>query len=191
LDQAPVYTLDQAEQVAYGRKNWRDAADLSARIKFAWNAQALMVQATVTDDKYCFVAEGEDLWKSDHLEVFCAVGSNDDFLQLGVTPGDFKTFRPELVHIWHPQDWTAEKRDGIARSVKVTTHRLTENSYQLECVIPAAVFGLEKLRAGDKLKLLVEVGDTDDPQSPAKSMISVAPKRDRETPSSYAILELK
>lgn len=184
LTTGKLYRLDSAGDVAYGGKNWNGKDDLGVTFRFGWTPDYLTVEAVVTDDKIVSAFNGEDLWKSDHLEFWFRQADTGRLIQLGVGLSE-----SDNIHAWHPQELTAEQRAALAKAVKTETGTIP-GGYEIKCRIPAAFFGLKKFKRGDKLPFLAEVGDTDDAAHAAKTMISTAPARDREDIRTYAVLEL-
>lgn len=71
---APVQKADQAEQFfAFGKgenkADWKDARDLSADMKFAWDDQHLYLGVAVTDDVAGPVKPEYDVWQQDGLQM--------------------------------------------------------------------------------------------------------------------------
>lgn len=178
-----------AGRVVHGRAKWKGEVDLGAEFRFAWDSGHVYVLATVKDDHYCFVNGGEDIWKWDHIELWFNVPGHGEIFQLGLTPGNFDR-NPGNVYLWHPTEWSSSRRAGLAQQVEYAAERLPEG-YRVECIIPAILLGLEKFKPGDKIKILAEAGDADDPKEPCRCMVSIAPKRDRGEPDTFAVLELK
>jgi len=186
IHEMPAYP---ARTAVYGKTAYRGPNDLSAEFRFAWDKDALYIRATVTDDRYCFTDSGEDLWKSDHLEFWLNVPGQEACYQVGITPGNFDGSHSDDVYLWYPQTQSTAQRQKLAAGIRIET-RKTATGYVVNCRIPAATIGLAKLQSGDIIKLLAEVGDTDDPSAPCKTLVSLAPDRDRENPETYATLKL-
>jgi len=108
--EADWIALNRKEQVVYGAGAWEGAHDLSGRLAFAWEPEALWMAIDVTDNIHIQEKRGADMWEGDHLELWIdadlwgdyqeAVNSADDF-QLGLSPGNFRDL-PYEVHVWVP-----------------------------------------------------------------------------------------
>ncbi len=137
--QVPWVILQQRSQVLYGVGAWGGPQDLSARMAFQWEPEALLVAFDVTDQALFQERQGADMWEGDHAEVWIdadlegdyneAVNSSDDF-QFGFSPGNFRNLKPE-VHIWVPsvdpnslkaiQIAAAQRPGGYILEVRVPT----------------------------------------------------------------------
>ncbi len=53
--------IQTREQVAYGRKTWKSAQDLSAKVWLAWRGEYLYLAADVTDDHHVQKERGRNM----------------------------------------------------------------------------------------------------------------------------------
>lgn len=180
-----AYPADKMENICYGRTRWNGKQDLSAVFRFDWNPGELIVNVKVTDNIVYSKYSGEDLWKSDHLELWFQLPDSQQLVQLGIG-----FTKEDNIHVWLPRELSAERRAAMAKLVK-SEFKLTTDGYQVNCRIPAAFFGLKRFKSGDKLRLLTEVGDTDDITSIAKTILSLTPGQDRADARTYSELKLQ
>lgn len=117
LDKKLLY----AEDAPYG-----GAGDLSARVAFACDDEAIYVAAEVTDDVHCAEYDGDDIWNSDSLQIgFDPLlnATEDGFYGIDDSELGFALIDDEpYAHLWHqricgsagpmPHAQTAIVRDG-------------------------------------------------------------------------------
>ncbi len=180
-----TYRADSAEYICHGKKEWHDKKDLSAAFRFDWNENELLIDVKVTDDVLHKDFTGVDLWKSDHLEFWFQMPETKQLIQLGIGLAE-----RDNIYVWYPQELSEEQRAAMAAMVKAEI-KTKSGGYEVKCRIPAALLGLKKFGKGDKLPVLMEVGDTDDAANTAKVLMSLTPGRDREDVRTYSVLELK
>jgi hypothetical protein len=183
---APCYNADQASQVSFGdAAQWGGPPDLSGRVCYAWDAQNLYVAFRVWDDQIVQVNSGSNLWQGDHVELwfdtqlqldFDSDQAGEDDFQIGVSPGDFKSVKPDL-YIFTPPG--AQERavqlpsiDGVEYAVS-----RTPDGYTGEVKLSAGVLKGLRLSADNTIGVSFEPSDTDTPGSSAQEMmLSLAPK---------------
>ncbi len=186
LQTAQVFRADTPEQVVYGKKEWRGPNDFSAQWRFDWTPDALKISVELTDDVLMTGRNArEDLWQDDHLELWWErVAPPGEVVQLGIPLNS-----ADRNYVWHPGNRPASERQALADLVSSTLTR-TEHGVQVQIMIPAAAFGVKSFSRGMKLRLLAEAGDSD-PAGNAKTMLSLAPHREREKSSTFNELELR
>ena len=131
--------VNKKAQVLYGVGAWRGLQDMSFKVAFQWDPDALYLAIDVMDDALVQEKQAADMWEGDHVEFWLdadlygdyseAANSSDDF-QIGLSPGDFKNLKPE-VFVWVPSvDPASVKLIQIAGVRK-------PDGYTLEVRVPA------------------------------------------------------
>ncbi len=188
LTRLPTFRMvDGEKHVLYGAKEWTGGADLSAEMVVGYDKFNLYVGAKVHDDKHCQGYFGRDLWKGDHLMLVIdyprqrgADGDLSKVVRIGLSPGDFKTSKPEAT-AWSPVGLDIS-------SVRVAAQK-TADGYTLEAAIPwkalkmapepGTEFGLDLLAGdsdGDEQDTLLTLGGITHlrrPHDPARLMTAV------------------
>jgi uncharacterized protein (TIGR01370 family) len=175
---APCVEVNQADQIIYGDPaTWTGPEDLSGRVCYAWDDEALYVGFTVVDDAIVQSYTGGDLWRGDHVELwfdtqlqldFDSDQNSDDDFQVGISPGDFDQVAPDLV-IWTP----ARLPDSYA-DVEFAVVR-TGNGYSAEIRFPVQVLSGLRLAPDHALGASFDPSDTDTPDgTDQETMLSTA-----------------
>lgn len=149
--------INNPDNIIFGRQNWQNPDDLSAEIIVGYDLNYLYVGARVRDDIHKQEFFQKDIWKGDHVMICIDYPSTfrnpqmDKVLNIGVSPGNFKTSQPE-VYIWQPANTSTQ---GIKfGAVK------TDQGYNIEVAIPWSRIGA-KPQAGTVFGLDVFVSDSD------------------------------
>ena len=183
---APCYDANRADQVSFGDPaQWGGPQDLSGRVCYAWDAQNLYVAFRVWDDQIVQVNRGANLWQGDHVELwfdtqlqldFDADQAGEDDFQIGISPGDFKSVKPDF-YIFTPAG--AQERAVQLPSIDEVEYAVarTPDGYTGEIKLPAAALRGLRLSADNTIGVSFEPSDTDTPGSSAQElMLSLAPK---------------
>jgi uncharacterized protein (TIGR01370 family) len=174
----PCVEVNQADQIIYGDPaTWTGPEDLSGRVCYAWDDEALYVGFTIVDDAIVQSYTGGDLWRGDHVELwfdtqlqldFDSDQNSDDDFQVGISPGDFDQVAPDLV-IWTP----ARLPDSYA-DVEFAVVR-TDNGYSAEIRFPVQVLSGLRLAPDHALGASFDPSDTDTPGgTDQETMLSTA-----------------
>ena len=146
-DENPSVVMDRQDQVAYNPHAWDGPRDLSARAWSGYDRENLYFAFDVTDDTVVQNKNGRDMWEGDHVELwldldltgdFDEASLNDDDIQLGLSPGNFKGL-PAEVFIFTPQ-----APEGYRSSIQVASSR-TSRGYTVEVAIARSLL-LQYLR---------------------------------------------
>lgn len=134
-------TINQPEQVGYGRPAWQGPDDLSGWVKLGHDDRQLFIACHVVDSFFSQTQSGVGMWLGDHVigwVDFVRSGRKEDFVQFGLSSGSLRApgsagpnIKPEFV-IWEPPGWSP-----LGASVAA---RRTEVGYDLEAAIPWTVF---------------------------------------------------
>lgn len=153
LDTAPTIDGDlsdwlgttyDTEEIVFGASNWTGKEDLSARYFIGWDDSNLYLGVDVTDDSFVQVSRGRYMYKGDEVEIqldanlgsdFSTVVLNSDDLQIGLSPGNFSSLKPEAYR-WFPRNV-----EGYLTSPIIAAKR-TDYGYALEAKIPWVIFGV-------------------------------------------------
>ncbi len=184
---APQLVSDTKTQVVHGQDEWRGKDDLSMEVHVAWDSSNIYFLAEVTDNRYVSGIGGKDLWQWDHLEIR-AGGADGEHFQIGICPGGFMR-KTDSVYVWFPQDLSDEERALLAEKIEYKVVK-TATGYLIEGCIPATVLGYKSFGDGQQINLLFEAGDSDAKTEVCRTMISTAPKRDKENPATYVRIRL-
>jgi hypothetical protein len=183
----PQLKANSATHVVHGQEKWHGKNDLSMTVHTAWDEQNIYFLAEITDDIHVSGDGGEDLWKWDHLEIWLQAGKKR--FQIGIAPKDF-TEKSTYIHVWHPLEMSPKQRSDIAGQINCATLKTT-NGYIIEGRIPVSSLGMSELKQNDSVNILFELGDADKKNEACRTMLSVAPSREREIQTTYARMKLK
>jgi hypothetical protein len=183
---APCYEANQASQVSFGDPaQWGGPQDLSGRVCYAWDEQNLYVAFRIWDDQIVQVNRGANLWQGDHVELwfdtqlqldFDSDQAGEDDFQIGVSPGDFKSVKPDL-YIFTPPGAQERAAQLLAASQLEYAVARTPDGYTGEVRLPAAVLRGLRLAPDNTIGVSFEPSDTDTPGASAQEMmVSLAPK---------------
>ena len=145
--------LDRKDQVAYNPQAWEGPQDLSTRFWSAHDRDHLYFAFDVTDNKIVQNMTGQDLWEGDHVELWLDLDVMGDFeeasidnddIQLGLSPGNFKDVLPE-VYVFTP---TIPNLNS--NSIQIASSK-TEQGYTIELAIPRVLL-LEYLQTHARSK---------------------------------------
>jgi hypothetical protein len=183
-----------APYVTLNRSRWKGDQDLSASFNFAWDASNFYLAATITDDVHVQLpsTRGYQLYKGDDVEVwfdlnlqgdFATHEANSDDVQLGLSPGDFKTLKPEAV-FWNPDTYKTQERN---RTVQVAAQpRPGSQGYTLEAAVPWTSLGTFRPKPGEAIGFAASAGDNDRPDTPVQElMVSTAPSLQYRAPFTF------
>ena len=189
------WTLYQypADYVVYGKGEWTDAQDLSAKVMVGWDYDKLYLGVHVYDNRYVQTADGEDLYLGDSLEVLLDTNlavdfyvnslSPDDF-QLGISPGSPDPGDDPEAYLWFPRSI-----EGFRNKVKIAAQAVDEG-YEVEVAIPWSVFEVTPL-AGQHFGFGFSVSDNDKrTEDLQQSMVSSVPNRHLTNPTTWGDLLL-
>ncbi|MGD8456505.1 MAG: sugar-binding protein [Anaerolineales bacterium] len=183
--QLPLYAV---ETVVSGQAYYANKKDLSAEVKFGWDAQFLYIGTIVRDTKFIQEATGPQLWKGDSLEMLLdtelaedfddTVLSLDDF-QLGISPGNLLDSPTPEAYMWAPRQMAGERTDLLIAG------RLTDDGYMMEVAVPWSEFDLVP-QTGQHFGFLFSVSDNDTADNNAQqSVVSLAPQRLLHDPTAW------
>jgi hypothetical protein len=159
----PPLVLDQSFKELGSFKN---EADLSARFRFAWNAEALYFMADITDDSVVARKGGRNIWQDDLVEIY--VDLKGDGLRWK-NPEDFQIgFRPdsgsENVEFWSWFQGDERHLQGNAMAARGYVH---EKGYLIEGAIRWDYLDIDP-QPGTVIHLSVGVNDIDQDRSIGK-----------------------
>jgi len=200
------YEVSEKEDVVYGGGAWGGPQDTSYKIYMLWDDQDLYFAADVVDDVVVVEKTGGDMWEGDHVEIWFdsdligdlteAVNSEDDF-QFGLSPGNFSNLEPE-IHIWTPELPAGIRYKEITEiaSLKKADGYVIEARFPKELLFygQSAKEGDEdflSLREGFRMGIMVDIGDTDDPEKPMKLLMSTSRGRIWGDPTTFGVVELE
>ena len=104
------------EHVQWGKEKWKNEDDLSGSFHLCWDVNYLYILAEVIDDKLLVTQSGNDLYKTDHIEIDIDTDYHPDakgsytakqFL-IAVSPGNMEDSGDPLTdigpefYIYHP-----------------------------------------------------------------------------------------
>jgi|GEM_PF-1561641 len=191
----PQRTIDQAEQVIAGRKQWRGAADASAKVSVNWNSEAIRIRVRVTDDSIVKRAAGKSdpadsvrlLLDTDLAGDYTALRSNEDDFLLGIPVSEGQP----AVSITNPvafRSSTPPRRIDPA-TVQVA-QRVEGDGYEFEIKLLPGIFGRASFEAGFKFGLAVTILDVDAGQNSTK-ILATSERVDGRNPATWTTVELK
>lgn len=180
--------------VVFGAANWTGVDDLRGSYRVGWDAKYLYLAVKVIDDAYVQNAQGANLYKGDSVEVMLAndpngastaVGLTSTDFQLGISPG-----RPKVGENMEAYLFLPSSKAGNLPKVLIGAESMS-NGYRLEAAIPWSTVGVTPAK-GLVLGFAVSVSDNDNPdKNVQQSMISTAPKRVLNDPTTWGFLTLK
>ena len=189
------WTLYQypADFVVYGKGEWSDAQDLSAKVMVGWDYNNLYLGVHVIDNRYVQNSSGEYLYLGDSLEVLLDTNlpadfyvnslSPDDF-QLGISPGSPDPGDDPEAYLWFPRTIK-----GSRAKVKIAAQDV-DGGYDVEVAIPWSVFEVNPL-AGQHFGFAFSVSDNDKTtEDLQQSMVSSVPNRHLTEPTTWGDLLL-
>ena len=178
-----VHEINRKEQVIFQPENWKSPEDLSARIRFSWRREGLLIGAEVHDDAFSNSGSGADAFRGDHLELYFDATpsretSRDDFAA-GQThlilspgnladdrkPGEFGRVNAEVFRA-HPDSKSIAEAPIAA--IK------TDTGWTLECFIPWEELGVKEPQKGQKFRLEVALSDCDSSASRQEKMMTLS-----------------
>lgn len=182
-----------ADEVVYGKSQWKNENDLSANFMLGWDEDYLYVAAKVKDENYVQRSSGKNLYKGDCIEILLDTSvakdfyleklSKDDF-QLGISPGSPKPGKDSEAYLWYP-----EEHAGGKSGVKIGS-TLLDGGYRIEAKIPWDVFRTDP-EDGAHYGFAFSVSDNDKSgESIQQSIISITSKRDMLDPTTWGDLVL-
>ena len=186
-------TAYRAEETVPGAGlNWTGTSDVSATYYIGWDANALYIGVSRTDDTIVQISTGINMYKGDDVEIHLDVDlpgdyssltmSADDY-QMGLSAGNFGTLDEE-AYLWFPRSLQA----GLS-TVEMKA-RSTTAGYDLEARIPWSVFGITPVE-GDHFGFALSLSDNDLAGTAAwQSMVSSVSTRRVVNPTTWGTLIL-
>ena len=169
---------------------WDGEDDLSGRFYIAWDQIALYIGVAVKDDVHVQNETGRLIYNGDEIEIqfdaelradYNATKHSSDDYQIGLSPGNFGSRRPE-VYIWLPKEIADARIDVAARQ--------TDVGYTLEAAIPWSYLG-GRPDVETPVGFCLNLSDIDDLQAKAQEvMFSTAPGRKWGDPTTWGTLVL-
>jgi len=186
-------TTYRAEKTVPGAgSNWTGPSDLSATYYIGWDANALYIGVSRTDDAIIQISTGYNMYKGDDVEIhldvdlpgdFSSVTMSADDFQMGLSAGNFGTLTEES-YLWFPRSL---QRSLTTIDVKA---RSTTAGYDMEAKIPWSVFGINP-EEGDRFGFALSLSDNDLPGVAAwQSMVSSVSTRRVVNPTTWGTLIL-
>jgi len=187
-------TAYRAEETVPGAGlNWTGPGDLSATYYIGWDANALYIGISRTDDTIAQISTGSIMFKGDDVEIhldvdlpgdYSSVTMSADDYQMGLSAGNFGTLQEE-AYLWFPRSL----QTGLS-SVEMKARRTTAG-YDLEARIPWSVFGITPVE-GDSYGFALSLSDNDLPGTAAwQSMVSSVSTRKVVNPTTWGTLILE
>jgi hypothetical protein len=157
-----VQVVDRANQYNSFKKpasKWDNAADLSAKLRFAWDDQHLYIAAEVADDVYRNINDDEQLWSGDGLQLLV-----DAARESAEKPGKYDYVIANGAK--GPQAWCALSADsgaplGEAKNIQVAVKKGDAGNITYEIAIPWSRVAPFKPAVGENLGLAVGVNEDD------------------------------
>jgi len=189
------WTLTQypADYVVYGKDDWTDAQDLSAKVMVGWDNHNLYLGVHVIDSRYVQNSSGAYLYLGDSLEVLLDTNLSVDFyvnslspddFQLGISPGSPDPGEDSEAYLWFPSTIK-----GLRAKVKIAS-KAVDGGYDIEVAIPWSVFEISPV-AGQHFGFAVSVSDNDKrTEDLQQSMVSSVPNRRLTNPTTWGDLLL-
>ena len=182
--------IQTREQVAHGRKAWKSAQDLSAKVWLAWRGEYLYLAAEVTDDHHVQKERGLSMWRGDHVELYLDVTPDlepqrntwgQGQIHLGFSPGSLRRTGDPLTDI--PPEAVVFTPEGHAAEGVLVAAQKTEKGYALEAAIPWALIARLaktpdlKPNLGMPLNFEVGISDTDGPEPAQEKLMTILTTR--------------
>jgi len=172
--------------------NWSGPSDLSATFYIGWDANALYIGVSRTDDTIVQISTSYNMYKGDDVEIhldvdlpgdFSSVTMSADDYQMGLSAGNFGTLGEE-AYLWFPRNLQTS-----LSTIEMKTRRTTAG-YDMEAKIPWSVFGITPV-AGDHYGFALSLSDNDLPGTAAwQSMVSSVSTRRVVNPTTWGTLIL-
>lgn len=181
----PCMAVDRKDQVSHGEASqWGGPTDLSGRICYGWDPEAIYIGFSVADDTIVQQNSGGNLWRGDHVELwfdtqlqldFDSTDAGDDDYQIGISPGDFASV-PADFFIFTPPTLNEDYRDLVQYAMVRTV-----DGYAGEARIARAALRGLRLAPGHTIGATFEPSDTDIAGSNEQEMMmSTAPRSSGE-----------
>jgi hypothetical protein len=181
------------DYVVYGKADWVDAEDLSAKGMVGWDYTNLYLGVHVLDSRYVQNSSGEYLYLGDSLEVLLDANLQADFyvyslspddFQLGISPGSPEPDDDPEAYLWFPRSVK-----GLKPKVKIAVQKV-DGGYDVEVAIPWTVFEVTPV-AGQHFGFALSVSDNDKrTEDLQQSMVSSVPNRRLTNPTTWGDLLL-
>lgn len=177
---------DNKHEVLFRPQNWYGILDLGAWFDTRWDDKMLYIVVQVADDKLIQEWQEDALYNGDHVEIwfdndltgdFDVAKANSDDFQIGISPGNFKEFKPSMYC------WLPKTKKGNIKDAEVSAKR-TNDGYILEAKIPFQFLGIEP-KPEKMLGLTVLISDTDEKENPQKCMIGTSSKYEWGNPTTW------
>jgi hypothetical protein len=182
------------DYVVYGKADWVDAQDLSAKVMVGWDYNNLYLGVHVIDSRYVQNSSGEYLYLGDSLEVQLDTNLQADFyvnslspddFQLGIMPGSPNPGDDPEAYLWLPRTIR-----GLRPKVEIAAQAV-DGGYDVEVAIPWKVFEVTPA-AGEHFGFVFSVSDNDKrTEDLQQSMVSSASTRRLTDPTTWGDLLLK
>ncbi len=184
-----------ATHVVYGKGNWVNEDDLAGSYYIGWDNTYLYLAVKVRDDKYVQLAQGQDIYKGDSLELMLDVNLLDDFYTRQLSPDDYQIGiapgRPAIsdnnpeTYLWYPTGKTGKLTNTVVKA------RYEGAIYRVEAAIPWSVFGISPYK-GLRMGFALSVSDNDqEGKTVQESMVSSAAGRSLVDPTTWGEVTLK
>jgi len=179
----------------YGADKHTDDRDTSGTVVIGWDEDYLYIGIRVKDDKYVQIADRQNIYKGDSLEIlFDSHVSNDYYLnslnwddyQIGISPGKGNpSANTTECYIWYP---TA--KEGSTCDIK-SAAKESGLGYFLEMAIPWDLFDITPVE-GRTYGFAISISDNDKAGSAVQqSMVSNVKTRSFLNPTTWGNLVLK
>lgn len=161
-----AFKFDNAAQISGNKRPdivWKGTNDLSGTAKICWDNFGIFVIAVVKDDSLEQKHAGGQLWLGDHVELYLdmipgidngGTGLGKGQFQFGISPGDFKSIKPE-IYCFHPKN---TELPGAHCEASRTT-----DGWMVEALIPWSVLGMDsaQIKEGKNINFEFFLSDTD------------------------------
>ena len=159
----PAGIADKAEQVVYGKENWKGPDNLSAKVWLKWNeGRELYFAVDVTDDKVVTNHRNDDATKSDSVQLLVDVRAPWKQYMKDYTLGAFKII---LVPGTEASEATAIYEGQPFGSITKVASKKTEHGYTMEIQVHFRSNLVEEpgWTEGREIRVGVLANDSDEP----------------------------
>ncbi len=184
---------NRADIVTFGAANWTGQSDLSADYAVSWDEDNLYLAVDVTDDVHSQFSTGYNLYLGDSVEIlldadlagdFNTAFLNSDDYQIGLSPGNFGSLKPEYYRFF-PRGYGAYPSGVVVQAAR------TDSGYILEAKIPWTAFGINNPGAGRHYGFSLGISDNDLSSTPSQqSMVSIVSGYKLVNPATWSTLAL-
>ncbi|MEW6097138.1 MAG: DPP IV N-terminal domain-containing protein [bacterium] len=177
--------INKKEYVTYNPSNWQGKDDLSAIAMVQGDDKNLYLAIGVKDDNFVQPFTGDNILKGDHLELWFETPKG--IYQLGISPGDFKQIKPEVV-LWLPRVPTKNKQQ-ILKGIEVASKK-RKKDYTIEAKIPLAPLGISSI-FNDSIGFTIALSDTDNREKPRQKCLLASSELRWNKPRTFGELIFK